>query len=342
MRGLRGAHDDDDDGRKTIINLLRNEGKHLQSAMLTSLASQIAEDPFAKVKTLLEELIERLLKQASNEATQKGWCDKSMNAASQRRDFAAEEIRELNGNMAELEALRDRLGEEIVVLVSEVERLEKEQTNANADRAAEKIENAATLAEAQAGKEAVEEAIQLLDRFYKTAAKGTVDLSLLQRGPATNDAPDTDFDAGEAYMGAQGAAEGVLGLLEVIRSDFGRTKMETERAEKQAEQDHLDFTTTTQSSIAEKNVAKREKSTQKGDADGKFQEAEENLQSQTDLLKGAIEELMQLHGTCVDTAMSYQDRVARRDEEIAALKKAECILTSYAQYGPDAAVSASC
>ena len=69
VRRLRGTPDDE--GRKSIIDLLRSEGKHLQSTMLTSLASQITEDPFAKVKDLLEERIERLLKQAGNEATRR-------------------------------------------------------------------------------------------------------------------------------------------------------------------------------------------------------------------------------------------------------------------------------
>jgi len=339
-RGLRGLPDGS--GRKTIIDLLRSQGKHLQSAMLTTLASQIEEDPFAKVKTLLEALIERLLKQASNEATQKGWCDKSIAVATQKRDFAAEDIREVNGNMAQLEALRDKLGEEISELGAQIQALEQEQSDADADRAAEKEENSATVIEAKAGKEAVEEAIQLLDRFYKESGKATVDMALVQRGPASDDAPDPGFGAGEAYTGAQEASEGVLGLLEVIRSDFVRTKIETERAEAQAEQDHLDFTTRTQASIAQKTVAKDEKTGQKDDADVKFLDAEESLKTNTDLLKGALQELIQLHDTCVDTAMSYADRVANREEEIAALKKAECILTGYEQYGPDAAVSADC
>jgi len=341
---LRGTSDP----RKSIVDLLRSEGKHLQSTMLTSLASQIAEagtssgeDPFAKVKQLLEELIERLLKQATAEANQKGWCDKSMTAASQKRDFAVEEITGLNGNMAQLEALREKLGEEITLLDTEIQDLNTEQNETDAERAQEKIEHTAIVVEANAGKDAVQAAITLLDRFYKTAANTEVNLTLLQKGPA-DDAPSTGFDSGEAYAGASDAAEGVIGLLEVIRSDFQRTVTETEAAEREAVQDHIDFTTKTQSSIATKTVAKNEKTTQKNDADGEYTTAEGDLTTQTDLLKGAVGELMQLHAACVDTAMSWEDRLARRDEEIAALKKAECVLNSYAQYGPDAAVSASC
>jgi len=63
----------------------------------------------------------------------------------------------------------------------------------------------------------------------------------------------------------------------------------------------------------------------------------DQLKKQTDLLVNNIEELLELKKACVDTGMSYADRVARREEEVAALHKALCILTAYAAYGPDGA-----
>ena len=47
----------------------------------------------------------------------------------------------------------------------------------------------------------------------------------------------------------------ILHMLEVIESDFSRTVSKTEEAEGQADDDHLKFTTETQSSLAEKNQA---------------------------------------------------------------------------------------
>merc|ERR1719261_1958234 len=96
--------------------VLREQGAKLRSTLLTSLASKIAEDPFAKVKVLIQELIERLLKEAANEANQKGWCDKATKDPNQKRDYAAVQVSELNGEMATLEALRDKLTEELSVL----------------------------------------------------------------------------------------------------------------------------------------------------------------------------------------------------------------------------------
>jgi len=330
----RHAHDDDG-GRNLVVDLLRSQGDQLKSTLLTSLASRISKDHFAKVKTLLQDLIEKLKKEAILEANQKGFCDKALSDASQKRDFAAEEVKELNGEMAGMEAVRDRLAEELQTLEDDIKELKGARSTAETNRDAESKENAATVTEAKSGLEALNTCIDLLDKYYKTAKKEKVDLSLAQ-GPE-KDAPDAGFDSGEAYTGSQSEAGGILGMLDVMKSDFERTVSETEEAEAQAEQDHLEFMTETGKSLAQKEEAETQKTQQKSDNDGKLSDADDSLKSQTETLRNAIAELLDLQPTCVDTGMTWSERIARRDDEIAALKKAMCILGNYAQYGPDGA-----
>jgi len=323
------------DGRQAVITLLRNKGAELRSASLASLAGELAADPFAKVKQLVQELIERLKKQASNEATQKGWCDKSISEASQKRDYAAEAVQELNGNLARLEALNASLTEELDLLQTEMDDLASKKSEAVQMRAQEKAESGEAVQEASAGLQAVEQAITILDRFYKTAAKATTVLA--QRGPM-DDAPDAGFAGNETYTGLQSEAGGVVGMLEVIKSDFSRTIAETKQAEAQAEQDHLVFLTETGKSLAAKKSAQDEKIRQKGSAEDKLIADGDNLKSQAAIVESSVSELLQLKKAC-ETGMTYEDRVARREEEIAALKQAACILDSYAKYGPSGAGS---
>merc|ERR1719407_152074 len=322
-----------EDGRQMIISLLNNKGKELKSTLLTSLATKIAADPFAKIKKLIQELIERLLTEAANEANQKGWCDKAMADAKQKRDYAEDEIESLNAKMAKLEALSDKLGEEISNLQDETKELNGNVAAAETNRSEEKAENANTVTEAKAGLDAVKMAIDILDKFYKTSAKATVDLSLAQ-GPL-DDAPDAGFDNGEAYKGAGAESGGIIGMMEVIQSDFERTISETKKAEKIAEQEHLEFMTETGKSLAEKNMAKKEKTRLLDETDNNFDDAQDELNAQTKILVTSIKELIELKAACVDTGMSYADRVAMREQEIASLKKALCILGAYAEYGPD-------
>merc|ERR1719463_735678 len=134
-----------DAGRQMIISLLKGKGQELKSTLLTSLASRIAADPFAKIKKLIQELIERLLQEAANEANQKGWCDKAMADATQKRTYSADEIEGLNAKMAKLEALGAKLTEEIGVLEGDIGKLQSRQSEAQKQREEEKAENANTV-----------------------------------------------------------------------------------------------------------------------------------------------------------------------------------------------------
>jgi hypothetical protein len=332
---------------QTVEELIRSSGTQLHSALLTALAGRIAQegqakgtDVFAKVKVLIQELIERLLTEATNEAGHKGWCDKSLADARQKRDNAAEQVEGLNGNMAELEATRDTLQVDLKELEKNIDELIAKRTDAEQLRAIEKTENAATVTEAKEGLAAVSEAIDILDKFYKTAAKETVKLSLAQQTPG-DDAPDAGFEGGESYVGAQGEAGGVIGMLEVIKSDFDRTISETEAAEAQAVQDHLTFMTDTGKSLAEKNVAKNEKTVQLSDTEAKLSTAEDDMTAQMDIVTGKIKELLELKPVCIDTDMTFDERSARRADELEALKKALCILDQFAQYG-EGGLGAAC
>eukprot|EP00747_Dinoflagellata_sp_TGD_P157314 gnl/TRDRNA2_/TRDRNA2_177728_c0_seq32.p1 gnl/TRDRNA2_/TRDRNA2_177728_c0~~gnl/TRDRNA2_/TRDRNA2_177728_c0_seq32.p1 ORF type:complete len:424 (-),score=158.07 gnl/TRDRNA2_/TRDRNA2_177728_c0_seq32:115-1230(-) len=325
----------EDAGRDMVVDLLKTTGQKLKSTLLTSLANKISVDHFAKIKKLISELIEKLLQEAANEANQKGWCDKALADAEQRRDYAAEAIAELNAEMAELEATRDKLTEELATLKTEIAELKAAQEKAEKERAAEKAENAATVEEAEGGLEAVKMAIDILDKFYKSAAnRAKKDPTALVQGPL-DDMPDAGFDAGETYAGGQGASTGILGMLDVIKSDFVRTISKTRDAEAEAAKDMNKFDTETAVSLAEKTTAVEQKTKQLDDAVSKLEEADSEMSAQAELRDTAIKELIELQPNCVDTGMSYEERVARREQEIESLKQALCILEAYAEYGPD-------
>jgi len=324
------------DANAPVISYLSEQGKRLKSTLLTSLASQLRADPFAKIKKLLQELIERLLSEAGDEANQKGFCDKALSDARQKRDYAAEEIKEHNTEMSQLEALDDKLTEELDTLAKEIADLEDSEEENTKLRKEEKAENEATVEEAKAGLEAVEEAIDILDKFYKTASKEEVELEFVQGSGPADDAPDAGFDSGEAYTGNSGGGGGVLGMMDVIKSDFERTIKVTETAEEDADDEYRNFMTETGKSLAEKEVATEEKTKQKDNAEERYGECQDTMISETDKLKTAISELLELQPTCIDTGMSYADRVAAREDEIEALKKALCIFAHIKDEDPGA------
>merc|ERR1719473_1942814 len=299
-------------------------GKQLKSTVLASLATKVAADPFAKIKKLVQELIERLLQEAADEANHKGWCDKELTNARQQRGYKSDAVKALNSQLESAEAKRDKLAEEIATLTTELAELEDSLSKTTEQRQAESAENAATVSEAQEGQEAVQQALDVLDHFYKTAAKAFVQVRATTHKGVDDDLPDTGFSG--ANQGSQGAATGILGMLEVIRSDFVRTIKETEKAEKEAETEFIEFERTTKVSISTKETGKSSNEAEHAATVTEIADALEDMKEEQSLLDKALQELEELRPACIDTGMSYEERVARREQEIEALNEALCIL----------------
>jgi len=311
-----------DSSRDRVIALLKSKSEQIDSPVLAALATKAAADPFVKIKKLIQELIERLLQEAADEANHKGWCDKEFGKAKQSRQYKAEAVKTLNENLAKSEALRDKLTEEIAILTKEIDELEAALSKTTKERNDESAENAATVSEAQEGQAAVEQAIGVLEKFYKTAAKAEVFVQVSSK--QVPDMPDAGFSG--ANKGSQSASTGILGMLDVIKSDFVRTIKETEKAEKAAAKEFMEFETTTKVSLGTKKVAKSAKEGELTEVNASIDEDNTSLTEEQSLLDKAVQEIIELQPACVDTGMSYEERVAKREQEIEALKEALCTL----------------
>merc|ERR1719240_1887441 len=113
----------------------------------------------------------RLESEADAEASQKSWCDEEMANTISMRDEAQNKIEELNALQTEKSSLMDSLAEEIMVLSQEISDLEKALKEETEIRAKDSAANNMTLSDAEAGKIAVEQALEFLSNFYG-AGKG--------------------------------------------------------------------------------------------------------------------------------------------------------------------------
>merc|ERR1719146_582924 len=111
----------------------------------------------------------------------------------------------------ELQATIATLTEEISELTKAVAELDAAMAKATKLREAEKAKNAETIKDAQEAQTAVAQALDVLKEFYAKAGEATA----LMRSKA----PEI-FD--EPYKGMQAESGGVIGMLEVIASDFAR------------------------------------------------------------------------------------------------------------------------
>jgi hypothetical protein len=307
-----------------VAALLTKMGKQLKSPVLSSLALKVQEDPFVKVKGLIQGLIERLLQEEADEANHKGWCDTEISKTLKDRDYRLRDVKELQTKLEGLNARHGVLSEEITELTTGIAELTEDLTNQTAARDAEKSAHETTIADAKEGLTAINDAIDILSHFYGTAANAGL-IQTKQPGSVESEAPDTGFDGN--YTGSQGASTGILGLMDVIKGDFSRTISETTAAEEEAKRDFVDFERDSKMSITTKTTAKEALEHEKTEVEEELTSAEDGLRTQQDLLDTAVEQWEKLLPGCVaDPGMSAEERVAKREEEVAALKDAYCIL----------------
>merc|ERR1719163_2204623 len=123
-----------------------------------------------------------------------------------------------------------------------------------------------------------------------------------------------------------GESGGVVGMLEVIQSDFARLEAETKAAEKAAQEEYDAFMTDSEVDKTQKTQDIEHKTKAKQDQAKSMTEKKSDLEGTQKELDAALDYYEKLKPSCVDSGISYEDRVARREEEIQSLKEALQIL----------------
>merc|ERR1719502_793302 len=285
----------------------------LNSRVLSALATHAAEDPFKKVKKMIKDLIVRLMEEANEEAEHKGWCDTELSTNEQTRKEKTEAVETLHAEIDELQASIAKLTE----LTEQVAAIDAAVAKATKIREEEKAKNTETIKDTAEAQTAVEQALAVLNEFYAKAGQAT---ALVQQQP---EAPPI-FD--EPYQGMGGEAGGVVGMLEVILSDFARVEAETKAAEELAQKEYDEFMQDSEVDKTAKTADIEHKTKKKQDQEQVLQEKQGDLEGTQKELAAALDYYEKLKPTCVETGESYEDRVKRREEEIQSLKEALQIL----------------
>jgi hypothetical protein len=311
--------------------LLTREAKVLKSPILSvmSMKVKLAADHFVKVRGLIKDLIQKLEEDAESEATQKGFCDKEMGDAVRSRDQANGALEVAVGNINKLTSEKASLEKEVNDLKQAIADNLKSLNEATELRNTEKDENTVTVETATEGKEAVEMAIGVLNEFYNNAFIQTkyTPPNAGRDGETVGDKAPESFSG--TYHGNQGAAKGIVGLLDVILSDFERTISTTNDEETSAQSSFETY----EQDIKDDNDAKDDDITKKKNriADIKDELVDEQEDKDDAITKKdeAKKELQKLKPMCVEGEETYAQRVAKREKEIEALKEAMTLLDEW-------------
>merc|ERR1712066_304331 len=296
-----------------VAQFLRSRAKQLNSRVLSSVAARVSDDPFKKVKKMIKDLITRLMEEANEEAEHKGWCDTELSTNEQTRKEKTEAVETLHAEIDQLEASIAKLTEDIADLTKAVAELDAAMAKATKLRTEEKAKNTETIQDSEEAQTAVAQALTVLKEFYAKAAEAT---ALLQQ-PEIFDSP---------YKGMQSENGGVVGMLEVIESDFARLEADTKAAEATAQKEYDTFMTDSKVDKSAKTRDIEHKTAKKQDETQALSTKNADLEGTQKELDAALAYFDKLKPSCVDAGVSYEDRVARRKEEIESLQEALRIL----------------
>merc|ERR1711957_876870 len=302
-----------------VAAFLQKKSDILGSRVLALIAAKVGEDPFIKVKKMIKDLIVKLMEEANEEAEHKAWCDTELSSNEQTRKEKTAAVESLHAQKDELEASIAKLTEDIAKLAQAIADLDAAMAKYTSLRNEEKAKNKATTADAKAAQTAVAQALTVLKDFYEKAAEATSFAQSRQQ----SESPEI-FDS--EYKGMQSGNGGVVGMLEVIESDFARLEADTKAAEESAQKEYDEFMTDSATDKSKKTTDSEHKTAKKQDESQTLTQTMEDLQGTQEELDAALAYFDKLKPSCVDAGVSFEERVARRKEEVESLQQALGIL----------------
>jgi len=308
VRALAKVRVQDEDPKSRALRSIEQLGRKLHSTALVSLAYRAASDPFGKVRSMIEDMIAKLLQEAAEEATQKAFCDKEIGESTASKDEKQGKLDKVNSRLEKAESTIATLTEQVTVLSKEVADSDAALAEATALRAKEKATFTAVEKDLSESQEACAAATEVLREYYEGA-------SLIQTGQKAKDQADE-----------QGDGSGILGMLEVAESDFATSLAEARTVEGTAQAEFDKMKAEAKMLKATKTMEIKGKQSEIGSLKTSVSDLGTDKEGLTGELDAVLAYLDKLKPQCETKVPSYAERKAAREQEIEGLKNALEIL----------------
>jgi len=291
------------------VRFIRDLARKDNSPALAQLASRMAsairfgtssgEDPFAKVRGLISEMIATLEQDGQADASHKAYCDKQIGETQEKKSEATAEIEKLATKIDMAQTRSAKLKDEVADLQKGLAELAGSQAEANKVRTEEKMTFRSNKNDMDQGLDGIKMALNILRDYYAKSA---------------------------GHTAASGAGSGIIGLLEVVESDFSKGLAEMTATEGAAASQYEQQTRQNEVTRATKTQDVKYKTKESAGLDKSVSELSSDKEGVQAELSAVTEYLGKLDKMCVAKPETYSDRKGRRESEIAGLKEALKIL----------------
>jgi len=303
---LRSKEPDEGDAKSRSLRAIEQLGRKFHSTALVALAYSAASDPFGKVRSMIEDMIGKLQKEAAEEASQKAFCDEELGKSQKSKEDKEQKLEKTNARIEKASAGTAKLSEQVAVLSREVAEIDSAVKVATDLRQAESASSRVAEKDFSESQEACASAIEVLREYYEGGAA-----LLLQLGDASA------RDAG-----------GIIGLLEVAESDFAKLLADARTTEEIASTEYQKMTQENKLSKVTKEAERKGKESEIKSLKTALANGNEDKDGISTELDAVLQYLDELKPQCETKAPSYAELKAKREQEIEGLKDALEILAS--------------
>merc|ERR1719387_264735 len=287
------------------VHIVRALARKQGSPALLELASRMATvlrlgnmdgaDPFKKVRGMIVGMVKKLESAALAEATHKAYCDKEQSETGEKMDKTKTEVEKLSTKIDQRKSASSKLKNEVSTLQVELSSMAKSMAKAEKLRQSQNAAYKKNLPEMEQGLKGVKMALKVLRDYY---------------------AQDASVTSGE------GAGSTIIGLLEVVESDFTKSVAEMVAEEEQAVSKHKEFMEASKlEKIAKESDVKYKTKESKG-LDKAVAELSGDLAGVKDQLAALVQYNNKLKESCTAKVEPYAERKKKREANIAGLKDA--------------------
>merc|ERR1711956_118155 len=281
------------------LRAVRHLPDFAQLTMRMDAAIRTSDDPFAKVKGLIQDMIETLEAQAEADATEKAYCDKELAESNAKKDEKTNEIKKLSTKIDSMTSRSAQLKGEVAELEKSLSALAKAQAEMDKIRLEEKEEYTKAKAAMDAGIKGVQLALKVLREYY---------------------AKD------KAHAADEGGGAGIIGLLEVVESDFSKGLIEMTSTEEAAQASYDQETKENEIEKVTKEQDIKYKTEEATGLDKATAEATSDKSGVQEELDAVSEYLKGIEDRCIANPETYEERVRRREAELKGLRDSLAIL----------------
>jgi len=316
--------------RSEVLTMVKKLAQQQHSAALAQLANRISaalrsSGPFDKVKSLINDLVAKLEAEAGAEATEKAFCDEETAKSEAQRNDLESTMQKLTTKIDANTALSAKRKAEVKQLEDDLAKLAEEEAEMIKIRQETHADFVQAKADYEQGIAGVRQALVTLRDYYAAKETDETGASFLQGGMRQPEPAKP-----ELHSKSGGAGNSIIGILEVVESDFATNLAKEETSEATAQEAFEKMTQENKITKAQKGQDIKYKSEEAASADKEIAELSSDRDTVSTEHAAVLEYLAKLNERCVAKPETYESRKQRREAEIAGLKEALSVLEQVA------------